>query len=446
MTRYDAIIVGARVAGSATALSLARRGYRVLLVDKATFPSDTISSHLVKPRAIAYLDRWGLRPALVEQETDFRTAFSFTCEGLAVRGHATGEALRRTLAREHGWEDLDDVADGPIEWACIRRSVLDTILVDAAAAAGAEVRQALPVTGLLRDDDGRVVGVRGGDRGDVEARAKIVIGADGRRSRIAREAGARVLRESLDCGYAYYAYYDDVDLRGLDIGVHLRGRLGLGYCPTNHGQAMISVWGPRAWTADFRGDLEANFDRSVRWCYPELGARMARGRRASRYFGMLDQANRLLEASGPGWALVGDAGYHLDQCTAIGITHALRSAVWLSDALDDGLRGRTPLDEATASYDRRVRDSVGGYFDYVSRLSRSESPRPEIVGMFEVLSRSPALAVRFYDFSASLLSFEDFYGPEGQALIRDVGGAPDPATLRAYRARRPSYEANPWAT
>ena len=102
MTRYDAIVVGARVAGSATARCLARRGYRVLLVDKAHFPSDTISSHLVKARAIAYLDRWGLRPALVAQETDFRTAFSFTCEGLAVRGHATGQALRRTLAREHG--------------------------------------------------------------------------------------------------------------------------------------------------------------------------------------------------------------------------------------------------------------------------------------------------------------------------------------------------------
>ncbi|MCA9657706.1 MAG: NAD(P)/FAD-dependent oxidoreductase [Myxococcales bacterium] len=443
MTRYDAIVVGARVAGSATARCLARRGYRVLLVDKAHFPSDTISSHLVKARAIAYLDRWGLRPALVAQETDFRTAFSFTCEGLAVRGHATGQALRRTLAREHGWEELNDIPDGPIEWACVRRTVLDAVLVDAAAAAGVEIRQGFPVTELLRADDGRVVGVRGGD---IEERATIVIGADGRRSRVAREVGARVLRESLDCGYTYYAYYDGVDLRELDIGVHLRGRLGLGYCPTNHGQAMISVWGPRAWAADFRGDLESNFDRSVRWCDPELAARMTRGRRTSRLFGILDQPNRVLQASGPGWALVGDAGYHLDQCTAIGITHALRSAVWLSDALDDGLGGRAPLDEATASYNQRVLDSLGGYFDYVCRIARSESPRPEIVGMFEVLGRNPELARRFYDFSASLLSFEDFYGPEGQALIRDVGGEPDPATLRAYRERRPSYEENPWAT
>ncbi|MEZ4383571.1 MAG: NAD(P)/FAD-dependent oxidoreductase [Nannocystaceae bacterium] len=442
-THYDAIIVGARVAGAATALDLARRGFRVLLVDKANFPSDTISTHLVKPRAIYYLDRWGLRPALLAAATDFRTEFSFTCEGFTVRGHATGEALRATLAREHGWEELR-IPNGPIEWACIRRTVLDTTLVEAAAAAGVEVRQEFSVSSVLRDERGKVIGVHGGDD-SVTERASIVIGADGRHSRIAREVQAAPLRESLDCGYTYYAYYDDLSLSGLDIGVHLRGRLGLGFCPTNHGQAMISVWGPQAWASDFRGDLEANFLRSVRWCYPELAERVSRGRREGKLFGILDQPNRVLQQRGPGWVLVGDAGYHLDQCTAIGITHALRSAVWLSDALADGLSGRRPLDETTAVYERRVLDSIGGYFDYVSRLARMESPRPEVVGMFEVLSRSPALARRFYDFSASLLSYEDFYGPEGQAMIRAEGGLPAPSTLAAYRARMPTYEANPWA-
>ena len=186
MTRYDAIVVGARVAGSATARCLARRGYRVLLVDKAHFPSDTISSHLVKARAIAYLDRWGLRPALVAQETDFRTAFSFTCEGLAVRGHATGQALRRTLAREHGWEELNDIPDGPIEWACVRRTVLDAVLVDAAAAAGVEIRQGFPVTELLRAKEAELL---------AELRKTIKVEID-------RDALARAKVESFDAGAA----------------------------------------------------------------------------------------------------------------------------------------------------------------------------------------------------------------------------------------------------
>ena len=432
------------MAGSATALLLARRGHRVLLVDKASFPSDTISTHLVKPRAIAYLDRWGLRPALEAQETHFRAPFTFNCEGFAVTGHARGESLRECLARDHGWDELAGIPDGPLEWACIRRTVLDKILVDAAAQAGVEVRQSFPVSGLLRDEEGRVVGVRGGEDGAVEEHAKIVIGADGRRSRVAREVGAETLRESLACGYTYYAYYSGVDLRGLELGVHLRGRLGLGYCPTNHGQVMISVWGPRDWGPAFRRDIEGNFERSLRWCYPELAARTEAASRETRFFGMLDQPNRVLQASGPGWALVGDAGYHVDQCTAIGITHAFRAAEWLAAELHEGFGGERSIDEAAAAYRQRILDSLDGYFDYVCRIARMDTPSPEQVGMFEVLSRSLELASRFLDFGASLIRYEDFYGARGRELIRAKGGEPDPGTLRAYEQRRPSYEDNPW--
>jgi flavin-dependent dehydrogenase len=446
--KYDAIIVGARVGGSATASSLARRGHRVLLVDKASFPSDTISSHLVKPRAIAYLDRWGLRPALEAQQTDFRVPFTFNCEGFAITGHATRDALRECLARDHGWDDVSPLPDGPIEWACIRRTVLDKTLVDAARDAGVEVREGFRVSELIRDDAGRVLGIRGGDddRDDrVEERAEIVIGADGRHSLVARAVEAEVLRESLACGYTYYAYYQDIDLQGLELGVHLRGRLGLGYCPTNHGQVMISVWGPREWAPGFRQNVERNFVRAVRWCYPELADRIAAGVRETRFYGMLEQPNRVRRLSGPGWALVGDAGYQVDQCTAIGITHAFRGAEWLAADLHEGLAGTKTIDEAAASYERRVLDSLDGYFDHVCRVARMEPPSLEQVGLFEVLSRSSELASRFFNFGASLISYHDFHGPEGRELIRAKGGLPDPASIHAYEQRRPSYERNPWA-
>lgn len=442
---YDAIIVGARVGGSATALGLARRGHRVLLVDKASFPSDTISSHLVKPRAIAYLERWGLRPALEAQQTDFRVPFTFNCEGVAITGHATGDALRERLAKDHGW-DGDGLRDGPIEWACIRRTVLDKILVDAAREAGVEVREGFKVSELIRDDEGRVLGIRGGDDAVIEERARIVVGADGRRSMVARAVGAEILRESLACGYSYYAYYADVDLRGLELGVHLRGRLGLGYCPTNHGQVMITVWGPREWAPAFRKDIEGNFLRAVRWCYPELAERMAVGVRETKFYGMLDQPNRVLRSSGPGWALVGDAGCHVDQCTAIGITHAFRGAEWLAADLHEGLAGSQTLDEASATYERRVLDSLDGYFDYVCRIARMETPSLEQVALLDVLSRSPELSSRFFNFGASLIRYQEFYGPEGRELIRAKGGLPDPSIIHAYEQRRPSYERNLWAS
>jgi flavin-dependent dehydrogenase len=441
LSSYDAIIVGARVAGAATALGLARRGYRVLLVDKAEFPSDTISTHLVKPRAIAYLDRWGLRPALEAEQTDFRVPFTFKVEGFAVTGHATGEALRECFARDHGWTD---VQDGPLEWACIRRTVLDNVLVDAARQAGVEVRQGFRVDALIRDDSGRVIGIRGGESNTVVEHAKIVIGADGRRSKVAEHVQAKVLRESLACGYTYYAYYSGVDTRSLELGVHLRGRLGLGYCPTNRGQTMISVWGPRDWAPAFRSDIEGHFLRSVRWCYPELADEMATATRETKFFGMLDQPNRVRQAVGPGWVLVGDAGYHVDQCTAIGITHAFRSAEWLIAELDRGLSGATNLDEACAAYERRVHASLDGYFDYVCRIAHMEAANVEQVGMFEVLSRSQELGSRFFNFGASLLRYQDFYGPEGQELIRAKGGLPDPAIMQRHAQIRPSYYQNPW--
>lgn len=441
MSTYDVVVVGARCAGSATAMGLARRGYRVLLVDKAEFPSDTISTHLVKPRAIAYLDRWGLRPALETEETDFRIPFTFKCEGFGVTGYATGAALGECFALDHGWTE---VRDGPLEWACIRRTVLDKVLVDAARASGVEVRQAFKVTDVIRNDDGRVVGIRGGETGIVEERAQIVIGADGRRSKIAELVGAKTLRESLACGYTYYAYYSGLDTRDLEIGVHLRGRLGLGYCPTNRGQTMISVWGPRDWAPAFRHDIEGNFTRSVRWCYPELAERMAAAARETRFYGMLDQPNRVKQAVGRGWVLVGDAGYHVDQCTAIGITHAFRSAEWLIAELDRGLAGESTIDEACAAFERRLHHSLDGYFDYVARIAHMEAASVEQVGMFEVLSRSEELGSRFFNFGASLLRYHDFHGPEGQELIRAKGGVPDPATLRRYAQLRPSYDQNPW--
>jgi hypothetical protein len=103
------------------------------------------------------------------------------------------------------------------------------------------------------------------------------------------------------------------------------------------------------------------------------------------------------------------------------------------------------LDDAGVTYERRMIDSLDGYFDYVCRVARMETPSPEQVGMFEVLGRSSELASRFYNFGASLLDYHEFHGPEGRELIRAVGGVPDPANLHAYEQRRPSYEHNPWA-
>src|SRR5437667_4168951 len=158
-TAYDAIIVGARCAGSPTAMLLARKGYRVLVVDRATFPSDTVSTHVMHPLGVAALVRWGLLDRLV----------------------ATGCPPIHTYTFDFGPFTLSGApgtADAPVAY-CPRRTVLDKLLVDAAVAAGADVREGFTVAEVTFDD-GHVVGIKGHSKGGnaVEERAKIVIGAD----------------------------------------------------------------------------------------------------------------------------------------------------------------------------------------------------------------------------------------------------------------------------
>ena len=165
--RYDAIVVGGRCAGSPTAMLLARKGYKVLVVDRATFPSDTLSTHIVHPPGVASLRRWGLLDLVTSTGCPPIHTYAFDFGPFTISG-APGT-------------DETPVAYGP------RRTVLDKLLVDAAAEAGAEVMEGFTVEEVLTED-GRVTGVRGhgGRGGTVTERARVVVGADGRHSLVAR--------------------------------------------------------------------------------------------------------------------------------------------------------------------------------------------------------------------------------------------------------------------
>ena len=169
--QYDAIVVGARCAGSPTAMLLARRGYRVLVVDRATFPSDTISTHLIHPPGVAALRRWGLLDRLLATGCPPIGTYSFDFGPFTSSGSP-------------------GTTDEPLAYAP-RRTALDKLLVDAAGQAGAEIREGFTVEGL-EIDDGRVTGIRGHSQGgkNIIERARTVIGADGRHSLVAEAVGA----------------------------------------------------------------------------------------------------------------------------------------------------------------------------------------------------------------------------------------------------------------
>lgn len=352
-SRRDVVVVGGRVAGSATAMLLARLGHDVIVVDQASFPSDTTSTHSIARSGVVQLQRWGLLDAVLDSGAPATRQVTF---------HALGESVSRTIRQKAGV----GLVVSP------RRYVLDTILAAAAERAGAEVRQGITVTGVHRDRRGRVAGVYGHDRGGapVEIGARYVIGADGLRSRVAYSAGAAISEARPAGGATQYAYYAGIQWTGMELFVAERSFAGV--FPTHHGQACIWVCTPsadaKAARRRTRSRAEA-FGGLLERSAPQLTERLRHARRTSPVQGMLRMPNQVRQAFGPGWALVGDAGYHRDAVTAHGISDAFRDAELLAVAVDQALGAGTEETAALALYQRQRDQALREIFEITCRLA-----------------------------------------------------------------------------
>ena len=352
-SRHDVVVVGARVAGASTAMLLARLGHDVVVVDQASFPSDTTSTHAIARTGVVQLRRWGLLDAVLDSGAPAIRQVTF---------HALGESVSRTIKHKAGV----DLVVAP------RRYVLDTILAAAAERAGAEVRHGVTVTGVRRDRRGRLAGVSGHDRGGapVDIGARYVIGADGLRSRVADLAGAAINEVRPAGGATQYAYSAGIRWTGMELFVAARSFAGV--FPTHHGQACIAVCTPSADARAIRrgtGSREEAFGELLERCAPQLAERLRHARRTSPVQGMLRMPNQLRQAFGPGWALVGDAGYHRDAVTAHGISDAFRDAELLASALDQALSGGTEESTALACYQQQRDQGLQEIFDITCRLA-----------------------------------------------------------------------------
>ncbi|RGC66989.1 2,4-dichlorophenol 6-monooxygenase [Micromonospora sp. MW-13] len=412
---YDAIVVGARCAGASTALLLARQGHRVLVVDRSSFPSDVISTHFLWPHGMSYLNRWGLLDQ-VTAVTPTHTSVDIVNDGIRLTGSVPTDLLREHFRDLHG-DDSGVVGN----YASVRRRVLDEILVEAAAKAGAEVRTNSTVRELIVED-GRVVGVRGraADGQVFEERARIVIGADGRNSFVARALKLPKYDERPRCTFAYWSYWSGFDLGSGQI--HRRGRLGCAAVPTNFGQNMVLVWGPSEWSREFRADVPGNYQRALDFVSPELGETVrTRGTREERIYGTLDQSAFLRPLHGPGWALVGDAESAKDQCTAIGMTHAFRDAELVSAALDRWLTGETSIDESMAAYEgRRRSQNAAAYYDYVCTFAEMRPYRHDELQLFVALRGNQEETDRFIATHADVAPVSEFFQASNLFLLNDA--------------------------
>jgi 2-polyprenyl-6-methoxyphenol hydroxylase-like FAD-dependent oxidoreductase len=316
-SHYDAVIVGARCAGAATALLLARSGAKVLVVDRQPYGSDTMSTHALMRSAVMQLTRWGLTPDIVAARTPAIQSTTF---------HYGGEAVRVDIKPEHGVEFL----------MAPRRTVLDPVLVDAAREAGAVVRHGVALCELQFGSNDRVIGASLRDRsgGCRTIRAEIVIGADGRQSSVAQFVNSRTLVEGFNACGLVFGYFSGLDRDGLHW--HFAQNAAAGVIPTNGGHCIFAAIPASQFVATFRGDVMRGFLQVLASSFPELGADIGGAAPTGRLRSFGGAKSYLRQCQGAGWALVGDAGYFKDPLTAHGITDALRDAQLLSRGIADG--------------------------------------------------------------------------------------------------------------
>jgi len=361
--RYDVVIAGARCAGASTAMLLARRSLRVLVVDPLPRGSDTLSTHALMRAGVLQLHRWGLLDRVRAAGTPAIRTTTF---------HYGDEAIRLPIKDRDGLDSL----------YAPRRTVLDAILVDAATESGAEVQHGLALVGLLKDGHGRVRGatLADGDRRTVEVAAELVVGADGVRSKVARLAEAPLDYSVPHAAASVYGYW-----RGLPAdGNHWYYREGasVGTIPTNDGDTCVFAVMPRERFEGSRAEGMDGLHRdTLATVSAELAAGVASAEPTSRLRGFPGLPGFLRRATGPGWALVGDAGYFRDPITAHGITDALCDAELLARAVIEGGA------QAMAGYQERRDDRVRSLLDVTDRIASFRWSLDEIRDLHLTLSR-----------------------------------------------------------
>ena len=376
-SRYDVVVVGSRVAGASTALLLARGGARVALVERAAYGTDTVSTHALMRAGVHQLHRWGLLDEIV----------------------ATGvPAVRRTTFHYSDGEPVEVAIRSSAGVAALyapRRHVLDRMLVDAAGAAGVDVRHEAVVTALLRDNTGRVAGVRAADRAGraFDVPAMITVGADGIRSTVADGAGSAVVRRGRSGSAMLYRYYADLPATGYEWAYGHRAAAG--FIPTNEGRTGVFVGTtPCRLRALRRDGTERAFATLLAAAAPRLAERIASAAPDSRVHGWAGATGFMRRSWGPGWALVGDAGYFKDPITTHGMTDALRDAELLADAILEALAGVVPEAVALARYEA-IRDTLSSeLFDVTERVASYAWGLDEVRSLLRQVSSAMNAEVR----------------------------------------------------
>jgi flavin-dependent dehydrogenase len=366
---YDVVVVGARCAGAATAMLLAEAGARVLLVERGAYGTDTLSTHALMRGAVLQLHRWGVLPAVIAAGTPPVRSTIF---------HYTDDRVTVTI----------EPRDGVTALYAPRRALLDRLLVDAASARGAHCEFGAHVSDVVRDHAGRVSGIalRGGDGRERRVAAGLVIGADGIHSTIAKRVGARTRHTSRYAAAVLYAYWPGAPVDGYQW--FYRPELSVGAISTNEAACVFVAMPAARFRTAIGGGASAAYHRLLAEAAPGFYETLGAARHVEHVRGFSGHPGYLKESHGPGWSLVGDAGYFKDPLTAHGITDALRDAELLARAV---LKGG---DEALARYETTRDDLSRELFAVTDAIASFEWDDERLQPLHRALSQEMSREVR----------------------------------------------------
>jgi flavin-dependent dehydrogenase len=400
---YDVAIVGARCGGASTALLLARKGYKVLLVDRARFPSDIGHGHYVHTAGPRLLKQWGLLDRIVATGCPPVTSHTYDTGHIAVTGR-------------------DLIVDGVAAGYAPRRIILDSLLVEAAVAAGADFRDSFGVDSFITER-GRIAGLRGRDMksgANIAERAFLTIGADGRNSGLARAVNAPMYDVVPTLNVWFYSYWSGLPVSGIEI--YTRSGQAIIAHPTNDRLTLVAVSWPIAEQHAVQAAMAMRFMQAVERV-PHLAECMRAGKREERFYGAANLPNFFRKPFGPGWALVGDAGCHKDPFMGLGCGDALRDASFLAEGIDEGFTGPMPLEMALAAYEaRRNAATLEQYKLNVSLAAFEPRPAQERQLMAAIAGNQEEMN-RFFRAREGMIPPESFFNPENIARLIGAGGS-----------------------